>query len=321
MPQMQSPWQLEPSSRCFVDRLQVDGGTPLPVCSPHRARAMLAELQSGLVGRPNVRIEETIFPVGPGGGVRVRIVRPNAEIGQLPVVMYFHGGGWIWGGMDTHDRLVREIAAGAEAAVVFVEMSPAPEERFPVAIEQAFAAAKYVADYGASLGLDGSRLAVMGDGTGGNIAAAVTLMAKDQRGPRIAFQVLLYPVTDANFESESYRTFQDGPWLTLRAMQWFWAAYLPDEAARNTITASPLRATVDQLRSLPAALIITAENDVVREEGEAYARKLLDAGVRVTVTRYIGTIHDFAMLNALADSPATRAAIQQATAHLRTALE
>jgi len=314
-------WQLEPSARSFVDGLGVMGKAPVHASSPNEARAFLVDLQSQPVGRPNAHIEDTTFPAGPDGFVRVRIVRPLAQIGPLPVVMYFHGGGWVWGDVNTHDRLVREIATGAQVAVVFVEMGRSPEVRFPVAIEQAYAATRYVAEFGAAHNLDGSRLAVAGDCTGGNVAAAVTLMAKERRAPKVAFQVLFCPVTDASFDSESYHTFRDGPWLTMQTMKGCWAAYLPDEATREAITASPLRATVDQLRGLPPALIITAEIDVVRDEGEAYARKLWEACVRVTATRYIGTIHDFVTLNALADTPAVRGAIQQVTAQLRIALE
>ena len=223
--------------------------------------------------------------------------------------------------MHTHDRLIREMAVGVRAALVFVEMSRAPEAQYPVAIEEAYGATRYVADHGARLDLDGSRLAVAGDGSGGNVAAAVTLMAKERRGPKITFQVLLYPVTDSNFANGSYAAFRNGPWLTRRAMKRSWDAYLPDVAARAQVTASPLQATVEQLRGLPDALVITAEHDVLRAEGEAYACKLAAAGARVTATRYIGTIHDFLMLNALADSPSTRGAIEQITARLRTSLE
>jgi acetyl esterase len=152
------------------------------------------------------------------------------------------------------------------------------------------------------------------------MAAAVTLMAKQRRGPNIAFQVLFYPVTDSGFNTPSYNQFADGPWLTKRAMEWFWDAYLPDPAARKQPTATPLNASLDQLASLPEALVVVDENDVLRDEGEAYAHKLSDAGVRVISVRYNGTIHDFVMLNALADTPATRGAIAQAVGALRRAL-
>jgi acetyl esterase len=321
MGELPSQWRLEPVARSFIESLDVAGVAPIHALPPREARAMLVELQAGPIGRPNARVENVTFPLGPGGFARACIVRPLAGGDSLPAVMYFHGGGWVLGDVHTHERLIREISVGTRAAVVFVEMSRAPEAQYPVAIEEAYGATRYVADYGASLNVDGSRLAVAGDGTGGNVAAAVTLMAKERRGPKITLQVLLYPVTDSNFASGSYTAFRDGPWLTQQTMKWFWDAYLPNAASRALVTASPLKATLDQLWGLPEALVITAENDVLREEGEAYACKLAAAGARVTATRYIGTIHDFVMLNALADSPPTRGAIEQITARLRTALE
>jgi acetyl esterase len=308
---------LEVHTQQFVDSLA--GAPPIYTLSPADARSVLTRAQSIPVGKPSAQIEDMTLPVGPTGTVPIRIVRP-AGTGILPVVMYFHGGGWVLGDRDTHDRLVRELAIGAEAAVAFVDYARAPEARYPVAIEQAYAATRYVADNGASLRIDPLRLAVAGDSVGGNMAAAVTLMAKQRRGPKIAFQVLCYPVTDAGFDTPSYLRFANGPWLTKRAMEWFWDAYLPDPAARQQPTATPLNASLDQLEGLAEALVIVDENDVLRDEGEAYARKLSDAGVRVTSVRYNGTIHDFVMLNALADTPAARGAIAQAIGALRCAL-
>jgi acetyl esterase len=316
-----SQWRLEPIAQSFIESLDPAGVAPMHALPPHEARAMLARLQSRPIGRPNAHIEDVIFPLGAGGFVRARIVRPLLGGDSLPALMYFHGGGWVLGDVHTHDRLIREISVGARVAVVFVELSRAPEARYPVAIEEAYGATRYVADYGARLNVDGSRLGVAGDGSGGNVAAAVTLMAKERRGPKITFQALLYPVTDSNFANESYTAFRDGPWLTQETMKWFWETYIPNATSRAYVTASPLKATVDELTGLPEALVITAENDVLREEGEAYARKLAAAGARVTATRYIGTIHDFVMLDALADSPPTRGAIEQITASVRTSLE
>jgi acetyl esterase len=307
---------LEPHTQLFVDGLA--GAPPIYALSPADARSVLAKAQSAPVGKPSAQIEDIAFPVGPTGSVPVRIVRPAGAAEVLPVVLYFHGGGWILGDRDTHDRLVREIAVGTGAAVVFVDYARAPEARYPIAIEQAYAATRYVVDHSAGLRVDPLRVAVAGDSVGGNMAAAVTLMARQRRGPKIAFQVLFYPVTDAGFDTSSYARFADGPWLTKRAMQWFWDAYLPDPAARKQPTATPLNASFDQLAGLPEALVIVDENDVLRDEGESYARLLSNAGVRVTSTRYNGTIHDFVMLNALADTPAARGAIAQAVCALKT---
>jgi acetyl esterase len=261
-----------------------------------------------------------IFPVGPKGTVPVRIVRPRNATEAMPVVMFFHGGGWVAGDVDTHDRLVREIAIAVHAAVVFVAFSRTPEARFPLPVEEAYAATTYVVQHADGLNLDGTRLAVVGDGAGGNIAAAVAILSKQRREPKIVFQVLFYPATAAGFGGASYREWRNGPWLTRQDMKWLWNAYLPDQGSRTAVTATPLSATIDQLRGLPDALLITAEVDVLRDEGEAYARKLSEACVRTTCTRYVDTIHDFVMLNALADTPAARGAIGQAIAALRSAL-
>jgi len=232
-----------------------------------------------------------------------------------------HGGGWIFGDKKTHDRLIREIAVGANVAVFFVEYDRSPEAKFPVAIEQVFAATKYLAEHGGRFGFDPTRLAVAGDGVGGTMAAAVTLLAKERRGPKIDVQVLFYPAVSPKFNTGSYASFANGPWLTRQAMESFWNAYLPDAAARREISAAPLNASIEQLAGLPDALVIVAENDVLRDEGERYACKLARAGVRVTSTRYNGTIHDFVLLNALADTPAARGAIAQTNALLRSILE
>lgn len=311
---------LEPITGRFIEQLSAAGGPPIHTLTPQQARQVLAGAQAGPVSRPAANIEDHAFPVGPTGSLRARIVRPAGSIQPLKPVMYFHGGGWVLGDRETHDRLVREIAVGARAAVVFVDYDRSPEAQYPAPLEQAYAATRYVVDHAARLNLDASRLAVAGDSVGGNLAAAVTLLAKDRGGPRIDGQVLFYPVTDADFENGSYTLFAEGPWLTRAAMRWFWDAYLPDAAKRREAAASPLQAPVEQLRGLPPALLVTAEFDVLRDEGEAYARHLAHAGVSVTSVRYNGTIHDFVMLNALSETPAARGAVAQACAVLRATL-
>jgi len=227
---------------------------------------------------------------------------------------------WVFGNARTHDRLVRELAAGADAAVVFPEYALSPEARYPVAIEQSYAAARWVVTDGAARGLDPARIAVAGDSVGANMSAALTLMAKDRGDVPLAAQVLFYPVTDAAFDTGSYHQFATGYFLRRDAMQWFWDQYTTDESQRQQITASPLRATAEQLAGLPPALVITAEADVLRDEGEAYANQLRAAGVPVVATRYQGIIHDFVMLNALRGTNAAGAAIGQAVSTLRAAL-
>jgi acetyl esterase len=311
---------LEPATQDFVGQLTAAGAFPLSARPAAGVRRALTDLQSGPIGKPTASVEDMIFPVGPNGAVHIRIVRPMHTEEIMPIVMFFHGGCWVAGGADTHDRLIREIAVGAHAAVVFVVFSRAPEIQFPLAVEEAYAATAYAVDHADSLNLDGARLAVVGDGAGGNMAAAVTIMSKQRRRPKILFQVLFYPATAANFETASYQDWRNGPWLTRQDMEWFWNAYLPRAGDRADVLATPLSATIDQLRGLPDALLITAEVDVLRDEGEAYARKLSEAYVRTTCTRYIGTIHDFVMLNALADTPSARGAVGQAIAALRSAL-
>jgi acetyl esterase len=312
---------LEPVTRQFLERVNAQGGKPLYELSPEDARAVLSGLQAGEdVEKLPADIEDRTLPGGPDNrGVSIRIVRPSGRTDVLPVIMHFHGGGWVLGGKDTHDRLVRELAHGAQAAVVFVNYTLAPEARFPVQLEEAYAATTWIAEHGESLGLDPSRLAVLGDSVGGNMAAVVSLMAKERGGPRIAHQVLFYPVTDAHFETGSYEAFANGYFLARDGMKWFWDNYLPHVADRALSHASPLRASLDELKGLPPALVIVGEHDVLRDEGEAYAHKLAEAGVRVEATRFLGTIHDFVMLNPITDTPAPRAAIRLATETLRRA--
>lgn len=311
---------LEPTTQAFIDNLAAHAGPPIYTLSPADARNVLAGAQSQPVAKLPAQEEDRVLPVGPTGKVAVRIVKPKGAKGVLPAVVYFHGGGWVLGDKNTHDRLIREIANGAHVAVIFVDYDRSPEAQYPVPIEQAYAATAYVAKHPAEFGIDANRLAVAGDSVGGNMTAAVTLLAKERGGPKLRYQVLFYPVTDANFDDGSYNEFANGPWLTKAAMKWFWDAYAPNEADRAKITASPLRASLDDLKGLPPALVITDENDVLRDEGEAYARKLTQAGVPVTSVRYNGTIHDFVMLNALANTPAARGAVSQANAALRSAL-
>jgi acetyl esterase len=254
------------------------------------------------------------------GDVQVRIVRPAGSEGTLPVILYMHGGGWVLGNAGTHDRLVRELAVGARAAVVFVEYDRSPEARYPVAIEQGYATARWITREGAANGLDPDRIAIAGDSVGGNMTAALALMASDRGDVRFVQQSMYYPVTDAAMDTGSYEQFAEGYFLTAKAMGWFWDAYAPDVERRSEPYASPLRASDEQLAGLPPAFVIVDEADVLRDEGEAYAARLRAAGVAVTTVRYDGITHDFMMLNPLSDTHATRAAVAQAISTLRGAL-
>jgi acetyl esterase len=309
---------LEPAAQEFAD---ATADPPfLPDLGPEKGREVVDQTQSGEIYKPDVEIEDTTVPGGPSGEVSVRIMRPPGASGAVPAIVYIHGAGWVFGNAHTHDRLIRELTVGTGATVVFPNYSLSPEAHYPVAIEESYAVLQWVAEHGAEKGLDPSRIAVVGDSVGGNMAAAVTLMAKQRSGPEITTQVLFYPVTDASFDTESYHQFAEGYWLRRDAMQWFWDQYTTDEAQRNEITASPLRASLEQLKGLPKALVINAEADVLRDEGEAYARKLRQAGVDVTATRYEGVIHDFVMVNALRSTNGAQDAITEAVNHLTDAL-
>ncbi|MFF2450985.1 alpha/beta hydrolase [Isoptericola sp. NPDC058082] len=287
--------------------------------TPDDARKVLADVQSQPTSLPDV--EEEWFAVRASvGDVRARVVRPVGSVGPLPAVLYIHGGGWVLGDAATHDRLVRDLATGAGVGIVFVEYDRSPEAHYPVAIEQAYAVARWITTHGADAGLDPARIAVAGDSVGGNMAAAVTILAKQRGDVTFRHQSLYYPVTDAAQDTASYLEFAEGPFLLAKSMAWFWDAYLPDVARRQEITASPLRASLDDLAGLPEAFVVVDENDVLRDEGEAYARKLVAAGVRTTTVRYNATIHDFMMLNPLRPSAASSGAIAQAVDVLRTAL-
>ena len=311
---------LEPAAQTFLGAI---ADLPsLASLGPARARDAVARIQAATeMEAPAVDIEDVTVPVpGPLSHLRFRILRPRGVKGQLPVILYIHGGGWMAGGADTHDRLIRELTARTGAAVVFPHYTHAPEAEYPRAIRESYAVLSWVASHGAARGLDGSRIAIAGDSVGATIATTLTLLAKERGGPALAAQVLFYPATDASLNTESHRRFARGYWLRRDDMQWFWDQYIPDEARRGETTASPLRASLTELANLPPALILTAEADILRDEGEAYARRLGEAGVTVTTTRYPGILHDFVMLNALRQTKAAEAAISQAIGYLAGAL-
>ena len=312
-----APVVLEPASQAFVE---ATANPPfLYELTPAGARKVLDDVQAAPIDKLPV-IDEWITVPAEVGDVRVRIVRPVDADGPMPVILYMHGGGWVLGNADTHDRLVRELAVGAGAAVVFVEYDRSPEARYPVAIEQGYATARWITREGAAHGLDPERIAIAGDSVGGGMTAAITLMAHDRGDVRFVHQSMYYPVTDAAMDTGSYEQFAEGYFLSAKAMAWFWDAYAPDLDRRSEPYASPLRASDEQLAGLPPALVIVDEADVLRDEGEAYAARLRAAGVAVTTVRYDGITHDFMMLNPLSDTHATRAAVAQAISTLRQAL-
>jgi acetyl esterase/lipase len=306
--------------RSFLKVLNSGGGKPLEQLAPEEARAVLVSVQSSAkLDVPPAQVSEVSF-TEEGRKIDLTVVRPAGEKKVVPAFMFFHGGGWVLGDFPTHERLVRDLVADSGAAAVFVNYSRSPEAQYPVAINQAYAATKWVSEFGREIGVDGRRLAVVGNSVGGNMAAVVSLMAKDKGGPEIRLQVLMWPVTDASFETKSYGDYADGRFLTRSMMKWFWDCYAPDPSQRAEIYASPLRAVTGELRGLPPALVQTAGNDVLRDEGEEYARKLDAAGVDVIAVRYSGMIHDWGLLNPISQVPTTRTSLLQVAEELKRRL-
>lgn len=282
----------------------------LPV---EEGRQLLNEVQDSPVKKEEVNIEDIEIDTGEWGKIKVRFIRPMNTKGKRPVIFYIHGAGWVFGNAHTHDKLVRELAVKTNSVVVFPEYSLSPEAKYPTAIEQNYWLLQKLKDFAEEKDLNIESLTVAGDSVGGNMATVMTIMSKQRSGPKINQQVLYYPVTDAHFDTESYHEFAENYFLTKEGMEWFWDQYTTDEKERDEITASPLRSTTEDLTGLPPALIITGEADVLRDEGEAYARKLREAGVETTQVRFQGIVHDFVMVNSMDKTNATRAAMLLST--------
>ena len=310
---------LEPAAQAFVEA--TNSPPFLFDLEPSVGRKTVDEVQSPEIDVPGTDKTTITVPGGPSGSVSVSIFRPTDLAGPLPVIIFIHGAGWVFGNDHTHGRLARELAKGVRAAVVFPNYSLSPEARFPTATEENYAVAQWVMTSGADNDLDPCRVAVAGDSVGGDMAASLTITAKERGDVRLAAQVLFYPVTNAAFSTGSYQEFATGYFLRRDGMQWFWDQYTTDPAERALPTASPLQASAEQLAGLPPALVITGEADVLRDEGEAYANHLRAAGVPVTATRYQGIIHDFVMLNPLRETNAAEAAITQAIDFLAKKLD
>lgn len=305
----------------FLHALNSGNGKPLEQLSPTEARQVLVGAQKSVdVDYSGIEESERIISQN-GYTVKIHITKPKGAKTNAPVFIFIHGGGWVLGDYPTHRRLVRDLVVESGAVAVFPDYSPSPEAKYPTAINEIYAATEWVAKNGKEIGVDGKNLAVVGNSVGGNMAAVTALMAKEKNGPKIKLQVLLWPVTDATFDTESYNLFANGRFLTKNMMKWFWDSYLPDTTKRKEMYASPLQASLEQLKGLPVTLVQTAENDVLRDEGEAYARKLDQAGVPVTLTRYSGLIHDYGLLNPISDVPAVKTAILQAAAVIKANLK
>ncbi|WP_434681008.1 alpha/beta hydrolase [Pseudomonas sp. R1-18] len=310
----------EHTTQAFLAALAAGGGKPLEQMAPVDARAVLTGAQNSVkVDMSGIEVSDKTISVD-GKEIRLKVIRPENVKGVLPAFMFFHGGGWVLGDYPTHARLIRDLVVSSGAIAVYVDYTPSPEARYPTAINQAYAATKWVAENGQQIHVDGKRLAVAGNSVGGNMAAVVSIMAKEKATPKLRFQLLLWPVTDSNFETGTYKQFADGHFLTRNMMSWFWDNYTTSAAERSQIHASPLRASLEQLKGLPPALIQTAGLDVLRDEGEAYAQKLDAAGVDVTAVRYNGMIHDYGLLNPLSNVPEVKASMRQAGSELRAHL-
>lgn len=278
---------------------------------PYQGRQKLEEIQSTPISMYPANIQKVVVNTGKWGNLTVYIISPMRVKTPSNVIFYIHGAGWVYGSFHTHEKLVRELAARTGTILVFPEYSRSPEARYPVAIEQCYNVLCRIPELLGKLNfhMNPATLTVAGDSAGGNMAIALTLMAKDRRGPHIQKQLLYYPVTNACFCTGSYLKFAEGYYLYRKGMMWFWNQYTVSDCERNRITASPLRAKTEQLKNLPEAMILNGEADVLRDEGEAYARKLRDAEVAVTAIRFQGMIHDFVMLNSLNETKACRAAM------------
>jgi acetyl esterase len=308
--------RIDPPIRSFLAEIDKDSSPFWELPQP-KPQEILTKLQSQTpVDMSGVTtVEKTITQ--DGRTVKLYVMKPEQANGKPGVLLFIHGGVWLVGNFQNHQRLLRDLVVGSGQIGVFVEYTPLPGARFPVQLEECYAALTWVSEHAGEIGADGSRIAVAGNSVGGNMTAALALMAKDRKGPKISYQVLLIPATDASVDSASYLKYGTGRFLTRAFMKYGWDLYAPDAKERNNPYVSPLRAKPAELQGLPPALVITAENDPLRDEGEAYARKLKDAGVEVAAIRYNGTIHDFVALNALRKLPSTEAAIEQVNEALR----
>ncbi len=294
----------------FINKLEKIATTPLYELSYKDARKFLDNLQTEYQTDEEYDVEwvDKSIHTDTLGTINLRIIRPKDNREKLPAILYFHGGGWILGGKHTHDKLIKRLACDVKASVIFLDYPLSPEKSYPTAINQGYALLDYISNKPEEFNINPEKIVLAGDSAGGNMAAVLAIKAKEGGRLKVKFQVLLYPVTDASMDSNSYSEFKNGPWLSKKAMEWFWDAYVPDKNLRNNYYISPLKADIEVLRNLPPALIITAENDVLRDEGEAYAKKLQKAGVEVLSVRINGTMHDFMMLNSLAKTCQTDAA-------------
>jgi len=307
---------LDPAVRKFLIPLNKDPSPFWELPQP-KPQEVLTALQNGTaVDMSGVTISEQSLAVD-GRIIKLFIMKPDHVEGHPGVVLFIHGAVWIAGNFENHKRLVRDLVVESGQLAVFPEITNLPDGKYPVPLNQAYATLEWIVAHALELGADGSRIAVAGNSVGGNMTAALNLMVKDRRGPKISYQVLLWPATNASVDTCSYEEYANGRFLSREFMKYGWDRYAPTAKEQEHPYVSPLRASLAQLRGLPSTLIITEENDVLRDEGEAFAHRLQDAGVPTVFVRYNGTIHDFGLLNGLADLPTTKAAIRQVAEGIR----
>lgn len=310
---------LDPDVQEFLNAIHSYDGPPLQDLSLEIGRNAMVEMQKdSTLNYDEVTIEKETFNLNKKT-VQTVIVKPKKSKEEiLPVLIYFHGGGWVYNSFETHKRLMCDIAFKANIGIVFVEYSRAPEAKFPIANEEGYLTALYLSKHGKKHGLDPTKISIGGDSAGGNMATVIALMSKERQEFELVSQVLINPVTDTNTNTKSYEQFSKGHYLSRDIMIWFWNMYAPDKSKHHSSKISPLKATNEELTHLPQTLLITAEYDVLRDEGEAYAKKLRMAKVPVISTRYGRTIHDFVVLNALKDTNPSKAALNQICNFLKT---
>lgn len=309
--------RLSRETRAFLKVLNSPAPPQLEKLTPIEARQVLVDAQAAAkVDLSGIEESEKTITAD-GYKIKLNIVRPKGAKGTLPVFIFIHGGGWVLGDYPTHKRMVRDLVVLTGFSGVFINYTPTPDKKFPQQVNEIYAATKWVAENGKEINVDGTNLAVVGNSVGGNMTTVTCLMAKEKGGPKIKLQIMMWPIVDANFETESYHQFGADRFLSTPLMKWMYDMYIPDPMQRKNIYASPLQASMEQLKGLPPALIQIAENDILHDEGEAYGRKLDEAGVPVTTIRYNGMIHDFGLLNALAELPATKSLFVHAAAELK----
>lgn len=304
----------------FLEEIEEREGKPLYEMTPEEAREFLLSVQRKNYINIKAEVTDKTISSSTAENIDIRIIKPEAKTEKLPAVIYAHGGGWVMGDKEAYDMLIKRIANEAECCVIFVNYKKSPEYTYPTALNEICGVLEYITKYPDEFNIDINRIALAGDSAGGNLAAACALKTNYEGGPKIKALALLYPVTDSSMKTKSYDEFKNGPWLSKKAMEYFWENYIPDKKRREETYASPLNASTDELKNLPQTLILTVENDVLRDEGEEFARKLDEAGVETANIRINGTIHDFMMLNALAQTSSTKAGYNCVCEFLRKSL-